>query len=93
MVKTQSTEYPPSRKHEGIAANTIREGGLYYADKQKELLEKSKEILNRSFETPRKRKDEFKEFALRFWAVVVMVIAAGGVLAFLVEAIINFINR
>lgn len=85
MIRTQPTAYPPSRN--GGAQNTVKEGGLWYANKQNELLEQSKALINKSRELakePVKRKDEFKEKAL---AICLIAFAAWGLVIALFMAL------
>lgn len=73
MLKVQSTVYPPSRNGgANPSLNTIREGGLWYSDKQNELEREAQTILNCPLAP--KRKYEFKEFAKIFWIVVVVMV-------------------
>lgn len=78
MLKVQSTVYPPSRNGgANPAQNTIREGGLYYKDKQEELAREAQTILNAN---PVKRRDQVKEFAKIFWIVFgVIVVGVLGI--------------
>lgn len=74
MVKVSHTAYPPSRNGgANPSLNVVREGGLYYADKQNELLEQSRVLINKSREIAKepapKRKDEFKEKALAIFLI------------------------
>lgn len=73
MLKVHHTAYPDCRKHEaGInQVNSIKDGGLWGSDRQNQLLQQANEIIKQ----PVKRKDEFKEFAKIFWAVVIGVAA------------------
>lgn len=69
MLKIQHTEYPVGREplHKPDA-NKIKEGGLWYCDKQAELVNEAKELVKP------KRKDELKEFCIIFWQIVVVAV-------------------
>lgn len=77
MLQIRSTVYPASRMHEAQNENVIREGGLYYRDEQKSLLDQAKGMI--SPKPPKPPKDEVKEFVKMFW-IVAVVCAIGYVL-------------
>ena len=59
MLKIQSTAFPPERKE-----NFIKEGGLYFQDKQTETLKEAKKII-------KKPKDEVRNACIFFWEIVI----------------------
>lgn len=59
MLRIQSTVLPPERKE-----NFIKDGGLYFKDKQTETLKEANKII-------KKPKDEVRNACIFFWEIII----------------------
>jgi len=69
--RIQSTAYPPSR-----LTNEIREGGLWYSEKQNELLLSANKIIAK----PKTSMDKLKGMTVKQGSVIFWIIAFGSVI-------------
>jgi hypothetical protein len=72
MIRIDHTAYPVGRKPNVQLNNTIKEGGLWYSEGQKSVLEQAIKLTSPKSLKEQKR-DEIKMLCYKFWIVLVAI--------------------